>query len=773
MRWFVRHYRFRTVVVAAAMLAAMVTARPVPANLAGRIDDVTHTVHNLSITGPGPVTATSESRICVFCHTPHAAEKIPAAPLWNRKLSGATYVPYSSGSMKAVVGQPGGSSRLCLSCHDGTLALGTVHVLNTRENVTIGLTGTGTGGTMPTGAGAQTGYTRDLGTNLTNDHPISFTYDSALAAAGNDDELRNPALMSYIANQAPGVYPLVPLENNQVQCTTCHDPHLRDTDASKNIMFLRLHRFQQSAPLGGSFNPASDILCLACHKMGQAWAASAHATPAVADEIYTPAAAALRGFPAGTQVWQAACLNCHDPHTVQGARYLLRAGTNSTLTPKSGGTSALEQTCYQCHSADGGVLQGQGTAGFSVPDIKSAFALPRHMPITDAEQLAGREVDTITNADLIESPLSLGKGNLNNRHAECTDCHNPHRLIKNQLFNGTGATTSGTHAHTSSIQPSNIASGVLRGIWGVEPVYGSSTWGSLPSSYTVKRGDGGNGASTLVSNPYVTREYQVCLKCHSDYAYDTPPLLNASQGTTPSGTNDVTQYTNQAMEFQAPAADKGEGGGANHRSWHPVIGSTGRTIALRGASADDWLPPWNGNGGAYIGHETMYCSDCHGPSTADGTSTPASGTPWGPHGSVNDFILKGTWNSATGTGQQSGICFKCHSYNQYANPNNTNPLSSGFRGGSDANLHIYHARVIGRLMCTWCHTAVPHGWKNKALLVDISQEGASAPYTKGPYYLNAMLGGGGPVNWASSGNWNAGDCGGFFWMMRSCRNPPP
>ncbi|GBE11504.1 hypothetical protein BMS3Abin12_02092 [bacterium BMS3Abin12] len=100
-------------------------------------------------------------------------------------------------------------------------------------------------------------------------------------------------------------------------------------------------------------------------------------------------------------------------------------------------------------------------------------------------------------------------------------------------------------------------------------------------------------------------------------------------------------------------------------------------------------------------------------------------------------------------------------------------MSSGFRGGSDANLHIYHARVIGRLMCTWCHTAVPHGWKNKALLVDISQEGASAPYTKGPYYLNAMLGGGGPVNWASSGNWNAGDCGGFFWMMRSCRNPPP
>jgi hypothetical protein len=63
---------------------------------------------------------------------PHAAraENIPNAPLWNRKLSGATYSTYNSSSIerqhrRAVAG-PGGLSRLCLSCHDGTMAIGNV-----------------------------------------------------------------------------------------------------------------------------------------------------------------------------------------------------------------------------------------------------------------------------------------------------------------------------------------------------------------------------------------------------------------------------------------------------------------------------------------------------------------------------------------------------------------------------------------------------------------------------------------------------------------------
>ena len=231
------------VLLALAMLLALTQVRPVAA---AKVPDVANTKHNLSTTGPGPVKATSESQICVFCHTPHGAENIPATPLWNRKLSGATYTPYTSSSIEANAAElaagPGGSSKLCLSCHDGTLALGSVNVLNGRANQSIALTGTGPGGTIAAGVGATTGFTRNVGANLTNDHPISFTYDAALAA--RDGELRVPD-GSTVGTRAPGVKPKLPLEGGQMQCATCHDPHLRETDPLKGAAkFLRVNRWK-------------------------------------------------------------------------------------------------------------------------------------------------------------------------------------------------------------------------------------------------------------------------------------------------------------------------------------------------------------------------------------------------------------------------------------------------------------------------------------------------------------------------------------------------
>ena len=405
---------------------------------AERISDISNTKHNLSTSSPGSVSAVSESQICVFCHTPHQAEAIPKAPLWNRKASGATYTPYTSNSIDAndIAATPGGSSKLCLSCHDGTIAVGSVNVINAQANVTINLNGTGAGGVMPSNQGDTTGFTRKLGTDLTNDHPISFSYNSALANA--DGELRNPDLVPYIGNRSPGNSPIVPLENDQLQCTSCHDPHIRDSDPSLNAKFLRLHRFQQGLPSGGSFNETNDIICLACHdKLGLAWASSAHADPLVANETYSTAAASLREFPTNMPVWQGSCLNCHDTHAVQGTRRLLREGTDSLSTPKTGGESALEESCYTCHSADGGVLNGQGGATFEVPDIKTDFTTlgNKHMPITTSDQQALVETHDVLNADLVEDKA---KFNLSNRHVECTDCHNPHRVLKNRLFNNTG-----------------------------------------------------------------------------------------------------------------------------------------------------------------------------------------------------------------------------------------------------------------------------------------------------------------------------------------------
>jgi hypothetical protein len=796
--------RLLRVVLAMGSIAAVVSLA-----VAQKIPDVRNTKHNFSVTGPGPVKAQSETQVCVFCHTPHGAESLPA-PLWNRAQSGATYTPYTSSSIEANAAElasgPGGSSKLCLSCHDGTMAIGNVNVLNGKAPASVALNGTAAGGTMPPGAGADTGFTRNLGVNLTNDHPISFTYDAQLAA--NDGELRTPDGLN-VGTRVPGVNPKpkLPLENGQMQCATCHDPHVREIDPAKgSAKFLRGNRFQFAAPGGGAFSDAADIVCLACHdKAGQVWAGSAHANPSVATQTYNASAAALREFPANLPVWQAACLNCHDTHAVQGSRRLLREGTDSVSTPKAGGNPAIEQTCYQCHSSLGeSILTSTG----SVPDIKSDFSLPRHMPINAQPEVhdIGTGTGVQRGKDFVESQALLGKGAPQNRHAECTDCHNPHRVTKNRLFNGNAVVpdVAGTHEPGS-----NIASGVLRGTTGVEPIYASASFTSTPISFVFKRGDGGVGASSAAASPWVTREYQVCLKCHSDFAYDTPPNLGDSPGGTPSGTNGVTQYTNQAAEFQPPANHKGEtstsDGGAsaaygvnNHRSWHPVIDNTGRSNAIRGTNASSFRAPW----GANVGTQTMYCSDCHGSDTAANTIVPnggENGSPWGPHGSTNNFILKGEWSAATGTNAREGgftanaLCFKCHDPGTYAD--RKGGAGTGF-SGAESNLHAFHVDKIERLRCTWCHVAVPHGWKNKALLVNLNDVGPEVglapgtqvrnnvrtPYNRGPYYLNAVLK---IRTFARSGNWQASDCGsagapgngqtGRDWMRdssESCANLP-
>ncbi len=856
-RYWLAVFATQTVVLMLLGLGSVYAAGALPS---GRVSDIRNTKHNLSVlssTGrTRAVQSSTENEICVFCHTPHGANLSAPGPLWNRSTSVATYNTYNSGSLDATLegvalDQPNGISKLCLSCHDGTIAIGSVRNRSGSGGYMTGpitMTGVEGDGTMPVGPnGATTGFTRRIGTDLTNDHPISFTFDTALA--NKDGELRDPAGEPEIGNRAPGVPRHVPLDNGQVQCNSCHDPHIRDAaDPTKNIKFLRLNRFQKVSPISTSFNEANDIICMACHdKAG--WVGSAHATDVVANELYTNAAADLREFPRGTAVWETACLTCHDTHTVQGSRRLLREGVDGPTGPsgeKTGGNPAIEETCFACHSSDGGTLTSQGL-NTEVPDVKTDFNLggtyATHMPITNFEQVAGMEKHDIGTVgidsqetgqrgkDFIESQANLGKvsmgGSLNNRHAECTDCHNPHRVMRRRLFNGdhlSGVVDSaGTHAHdisdiqaeTPNTAHNNLASGVLRGTFGVEPIYASNDFNIDPTDFTVKRGDPGTpgfGAGTTnLNEPYVTREYQICLKCHSNYGYDTPPLMAQSSATTQNNINHVTQYTNQAREYNSPSTHEGEGqslgadGGAgsnwstnNHRGWHPVMRKTGRTGAIRNANPNNWLAPFN----ADVGNQTMYCTDCHGSNTPAGTADPdgpgyENGNVWGPHGSTNPFLLKGDWSGNVpgsaandftgrqGTGEDVAsndhLCFKCHDYQQYASTSGTTQ-DSGYGGSSCGmmcgpsstlarNLHRFHVQQVSQFRCNLCHVAVPHGWKNKAFLVnlnDVGPEGGyggtgnqvrnntTAGYVNGPYYNRAALK---VANFQSSGTWFAGACG--------------
>ncbi len=141
-----------------------------------QVQSVINTPHNLSTSGPGTVRATTEEQVCIFCHTPHNASTIQ--PLWNRYMPQSAYDVYSSSALDAKPGQPTGTSKMCLACHDGTIALGNIVSRDTDISMQNGVT------TIPPGAS-------NLGTDLSDDHPISFRYDAALW--GKDPRLVEPA----------------------------------------------------------------------------------------------------------------------------------------------------------------------------------------------------------------------------------------------------------------------------------------------------------------------------------------------------------------------------------------------------------------------------------------------------------------------------------------------------------------------------------------------------------------------------------------------------
>ncbi len=285
--------------------------------------------HNLSSGGPGAVKAVSENEVCIFCHTPHNAAS--QAPLWNRYDSGQSYIPYTSATLKANVGQPAGASKLCLSCHDGTVALGMVRsrgeIIQFNEPI---------------------GPQQNLGADLSDDHPVSFRYDSALAFS--DPQLKDPALLT-------GQIRLD--KNSQLQCVSCHDPH---NDQFGN--FLRVDAVRGN-------------LCVTCHNM-QGWNESAHKN----------SPASWNGRPPGpwahtpwSSVADNACENCHTPHNASGKKRLLNSSTE-------------EGACIVCHN--GNVAQKNLVTEFnklSAHPIYSSTGL--HDPAEDAIVVSKRHVECV------------------------------------------------------------------------------------------------------------------------------------------------------------------------------------------------------------------------------------------------------------------------------------------------------------------------------------------------------------------------------------------
>jgi predicted CXXCH cytochrome family protein len=170
--------------------------------------------------------------ICTSCHPPHRTQTLPA-PLWNHELSTQTYIMYGKTmppAMKpAVSHQPDEMSKICISCHDGVIAPDAY------------------GGNAASTAAYLFGKDA-VGVVRSNNHPISFIYDGALAASVND--LYDPSTKRSGLAGSSGSISSDMLFSNRMECSTCHDVH--NTKAVPGTKLLVK-------------DTAGSALCLTCH----------------------------------------------------------------------------------------------------------------------------------------------------------------------------------------------------------------------------------------------------------------------------------------------------------------------------------------------------------------------------------------------------------------------------------------------------------------------------------------------------------------------------
>ncbi|RIK63313.1 MAG: hypothetical protein DCC65_16110 [Planctomycetota bacterium] len=249
--------------------------------------------HNLSTSGRGSVRAANESEVCIFCHAPHNAD--PQAPLWNRYNPTTYYRIYSSSTTDARIDQPGGPSKMCLSCHDGSIALGLVLSRPMTDPIAMNQP------FMPTGPS-------NLTNDLSDDHPIGFRYDRQLS--NRDPQLRSPDLVSDRIKLG---------ERGELECIACHDPHNNELGN-----FLRITDRQGA-------------LCNTCHKM-DGWPRSAHA---LSPRNVPPTVTNGQQIAFGSMA-DAACTTCHVAHNANHPERLLRGRSYDLCMDCHGGLSGRD-----------------------------------------------------------------------------------------------------------------------------------------------------------------------------------------------------------------------------------------------------------------------------------------------------------------------------------------------------------------------------------------------------------------------------------------------
>lgn len=218
-------------------------------------------------------TAVAGIGLCTYCHTPHKA--ITTSLLWNHTLStqtfswdvpattaGTTFATFKGDTYK-------GATAKCLSCHDGSVAVGDIAWFQEGPH---------------TGAGALSTFKHDTGEfNIANattgsmagNHPVAMpfpfnntanTYNGVSNGANlqtaewqtdpwNGGAGTNGTHIRLFNDDGAGNITAGPVAaKTGIECSSCHDPHNK---ASVDDLFLR-------GKLTGTAS-TDGYLCLQCH----------------------------------------------------------------------------------------------------------------------------------------------------------------------------------------------------------------------------------------------------------------------------------------------------------------------------------------------------------------------------------------------------------------------------------------------------------------------------------------------------------------------------
>ena len=336
------------------------------------------------------------------------------------------------------------------------------------------------------------------------------------------------------------------------------------------------------------------------------------------------------------------CATCHRAHTAKSPALLVSAAPQASL-------------CFTCHDGTG-----------ALSDVKAYYTDPK-VPANDPSTGSYYRHDSLVASTHVLAETNEF-GGVSNRHAECSDCHNPHEPA--------GANSTSSPAGTPW-----LASGRLAGISGVAVTNGV---GGTTPTYTWL-----DGTTTPIQF-----EYQLCFKCHSSFT--TLPINTSGK---PS--RDVTDV---AKEFNP-----------NNDSFHPVEAQGKNATAKKAASLAGSSPYklWT-----FTVDDTVRCTSCHASGTSLGT--PAAGDSLAPHTSQYRGILIAPYQDRAlrleGDAYNAAdfkLCFLCHTDSPFN--------GSGSTAATAFNLHNMHVRGIdgngvldsasidtpgagkGNAICSECH----------------------------------------------------------------------